>query len=77
MEQFIETIGDRRIAEQLDRAIRGSGAFRRFKDALNRLCLEQEWYRYRENAMKDFAIEWAEDNDVPFIDDLKGRKYRP
>lgn len=76
MEQFIDTIGDRRIAEQLDRAIHGSGAFRRFKDELNRLCLEQEWYRYRDNAMREFAIEWAKDNDVPYIDDLKGRKYQ-
>jgi len=75
MELFIDTIADRRLAQQLADAIRGSGAFRRFKDTLYRLGLEQEWYRYRDTAMKEFVIEWAEDNDVAYVDDLKGRKY--
>lgn len=73
MQWFIETIADRDIAEQLFRSIRGSGAFRKFKNTLYRLHLEDRWYRYRGQAMKEFAIEWAEENNVSYQDDLKGR----
>ncbi len=73
MERFIETIADPDIAGQLFGSIRGSGAFRRFKNTLFRLRLEDRWYRYRDQAMKAFAIEWAEDNNVSYEDDLKGR----
>lgn len=74
MENFIETIGDPHIAGQLSRAIRGRGAFGRFKDALGRFGLENRWYRYLDQAMKEFAIEWAKDNDVPYEDDLTKMK---
>jgi len=73
MQDFIETIHDPDIAGQLSRSIRGSGAFRRFKNTLMRLRLEKRWYQYREQAMKEFAIGWAEENDVRYEDDLKGR----
>jgi len=73
MQDFIETIHDSGIAGQLSRSIRGSGAFRRFKNTLMRFRLEKRWYQYRDQAMKEFAIEWAEENDVRYEDDLKGR----
>ena len=38
-----------------------------------RLRLEKRWYQYLDQAMKEFAIEWAEENDVRYEDDLKGR----
>jgi hypothetical protein len=34
MERFIETIGDKKLAAELARAIEGEGAFRKFRDAL-------------------------------------------
>jgi hypothetical protein len=34
MEAFIDTVTDDRLANQLQRAITGRGAFRRFKDVL-------------------------------------------
>jgi len=34
MEEFRETVADERLATRLDRALRGRGAFRRFKDEL-------------------------------------------
>lgn len=72
MERFIETIPIAEIANQLWRAIRGSGAFGRFKSTLYRLGIENRWYRYRDEAMKEFVIEWAKENDVAYEDD-----YRP
>ncbi len=72
MERFIGTV-EGAAAEQLWRAIKGKGAFRYFKDTLHRLGLQDQWYRYRERAMKEFVIAWAEQNRVPCTDDLRGR----
>jgi hypothetical protein len=74
MERFIGTVEDPDAAEQLYRAIKGKGAFRYFKDTAHRLGLIEQWYRYRDDAMKEFIIGWAEANNVPYEDDLKERK---
>jgi hypothetical protein len=58
-------------ADQLWRAIKGRGAFRYFKDALRRLGIQQSWYDYLEEAQREFVIEWAKENNVPFEDDLR------
>ena len=73
MERFIATVEDGEAAEALWRAIKGRGAFRYFKDTANRLGLLDQWFRYRDGAMKEFVIAWAEANNVPFEDDLAGR----
>jgi hypothetical protein len=52
MEEFIGSVADADAAEQLGRATRGKGAFRHFKDTLHRLSLQDQWYRYRDEAMK-------------------------
>jgi hypothetical protein len=72
MERFIATVEDGEAAEALWRAIKGRGAFRYFKDTADRLGLLDRWFRYRDEAMKAFVIEWAEANNVPFEDDLAG-----
>jgi hypothetical protein len=71
MEEFIESIDDDETADQLWRAIKGRGAFRYFKDTLHRLGIQQSWYDYLEEAQREFVIEWAKENNVPFENDLK------
>ena len=70
MQCFIKTVQDPSDAEELWRAIRGRGAFRYFKDTAERLGLLERWFRYRDEAMKEFIITWAEANNVPLADDL-------
>ena len=74
MERFIGTVQNTEAAEQLWRAIKGKGAFRYFKDTASRLGLLEPWYRHRDDAMKEFVVEWAEAKNVPYVDDLKDRK---
>jgi hypothetical protein len=69
MERFIGTVTDAGAAEQLWRAIKGKGAFRYFKDTAHRLNLLQEWYHYRDNAMKEFVRDWAEARQIAILDD--------
>jgi len=73
MEKFIGSLGDTDAADQLWRAIKGKGAFRHFKDTLHRLGLQDQWHRHRDEAMKAFLIAWAQENQVPYEDDTKGR----
>jgi len=52
-------------------AIQGSGAFRRFKDAIHTFDVAEEWYKYRAERFKAIAVDWCHDYDLEFIDDAK------
>ena len=69
MQRFINTLEDPDAAGQLDDAIRGRGAFRYFKDTLYRLGLQDRWYRYRDAAIREFVIAWAEHHKIQWEDD--------
>jgi hypothetical protein len=71
MERFIKSLDDERAADQLWRAIKGRGAFRYFKDTIHRLGVQNDWYQFRDEALRQFVIEWAEENDVSFEDDTQ------
>ena len=61
MEDSIATVEDERLAELLEVAINGKGAFRRFKDVLARYPNERErWYRFKDDKTKERALEWLE-----------------
>lgn len=51
MEEFIYDLPAGRAQDALDVAIRGKGAFRRFKDRLYDFDLQEKWYKYRDDAM--------------------------
>jgi hypothetical protein len=68
MRQFCETVTDDRVRALLLQAIHGRGAFRRFKDDLDRRGLLQRWFDFKRNALRELAIEWCEGNDIPFED---------
>jgi hypothetical protein len=69
IERFIFSLKDREISENLHRAIKGKGAFRRFKNGIIRFDIEDEWYKYREEAIKQVAIDWCELNQIKFKDE--------
>ena len=75
MERFIGTVKDAGAAEQLWRTIKGKGAFRHFKDTASRLGLLEQWYRYRDGAMKEFVVTWAEALKISFLDDTKQKPH--
>ena len=55
MEQFIETIDDERLYNQLYIAINGRGAFRRFKDTCINYDIINDWYKFREEKYKNIG----------------------
>ena len=68
MENFIAKLSDLDVQGELEIVIRGTGAFRRFKDTICRLDLRQEWYDFRDNAFKKIALEWCEEHLLETIE---------
>jgi hypothetical protein len=70
MESFCLSIPDEKLSDLLLNQIRGSGAFRRFKDTIYRYGIEKDWFRFRADAYKEIAIDWLENNDLAYTDDM-------
>jgi hypothetical protein len=66
MEEFCRSVDDDNLSEELLKAIRGSGAFRYFKDTIHRHGIQDEWYSYRKTAFEKIAIEWLEAHGIEY-----------
>lgn len=66
MVDFIETIDNEKVKEELQRLIQGRGAFRRFKDYCFYSNIIQDWYKYKEQKYKEIAIEWCKQNELEY-----------
>ena len=66
MEKFCLSINDAEMSDTLYSLIKGGGAFRRFKDAIQDYGIADDWYKYRDNALKEIAIEWCRENGIEF-----------
>jgi hypothetical protein len=64
MDQFARSITDASVSNDLRGALHGRGAFRYFKDTLRRYQMEQTYYDYRSQALREIAIEWCEENGI-------------
>jgi hypothetical protein len=64
MERFCGSLDNEKMAEELYSAIRGKGAFQRFRYTLQRYGMEDQWYNFREAGLKKIAIRWCGDNDI-------------
>ena len=69
MERFCTSLDNQEIGDILCDLISGSGAFRRFKDAIYRYGIEDGWHSYRDDAIKEIAIEWCREHDIEFYAD--------
>ena len=64
MEDFISEVSNERNQEHLFRALQGKGAFRRFKDTVITLGIENSWYQFRDERYKQFALKWCDENGI-------------
>ncbi len=70
MEDFCRSLENEEASEELCDAIQGQGAFRRFKDAIHRLGIADRWYEFRNAALKEIAIDWCKEYEIPYEDDV-------
>jgi len=75
MADFADGISDERAGRRFARAIRGKGAFRRFKDELYEEYPEllPAWYAFRDARAQRRAVEWLVDNDI--VDETQAQKF--
>jgi len=67
MENFVNSLEDKDAACELLHAMQGKGAFRRFKEKVSLLSLEDRWYNHREEAYEKIAVEWCVKNGIKVI----------
>lgn len=67
MEDFIDSLADTAIQNKLYRAIRGKGAFRKFKDEICYLGIREEWFAFQHNAYVEIAKKWCKDNQLEYL----------
>ena len=65
MEDFIDQLS-RKGAGGCAYAIRGKGAFRRFKQSVHYHGLEQRWYDYLAEAYRELAIRWCAEKGLEY-----------
>jgi hypothetical protein len=66
MERFCLSVDDEDRRDDLCDAIRGRGAFRRFKDRVQAYGRAEDWYRYRDAALREIAMAWCEEHGIPY-----------
>lgn len=66
MVDFIETIENKEIKDNLQILIQGKGAFRRFKDYCLEINIIQDWYDFKEQKYKEIAINWCKQNELKY-----------
>ena len=76
MERFCLSYPNGKVSDILLGKIRGSGAFRRFKDVIYQYGIEDVWFQYRDEAYKEIAIAWLEGNGIAYDDDMNRREQR-
>ena len=74
MERFGLSIPNEKISDILISRIRGSGAFRRFRDTIYQYGVEKDWFRFRDDAYKEIAISWLKNHGFDYIDDMNKRE---
>ena len=65
MEDFIAGMPEGVQGRMYD-AIQGRGAFRRFKDMVCEMGIEQTWYEFHDNVYKRKAASWCEENGIDY-----------
>lgn len=66
MQRFISTVEDDECREDLQKAIQGKGAYRKFKETLYRYGIQRQWYEVKDQHLMSIAQEWCASNNIPY-----------
>lgn len=68
IEAFVEQIPTGKAQNGLASAIRGKGAFRRFKQTIRFYGMEQLWYDFLADAHREIAVRWCQNAGLEYIE---------
>ena len=66
IERFSGSVCDSVHRQELLSAIKGHGAFGRFREAARRLDLEEEWYSFRQESLESIASGFLDAHGIPY-----------
>ena len=66
MRNFILEKTAESVQKDLLQSINGRGAFRYFKDTIHRHGIQDEWFRYRDDRLKQFVKSWLESEEIEY-----------
>jgi hypothetical protein len=67
MERFCLNIDNEELRDKMYSSIKGSGAFQRFKNNIHHYGIADDWYKYKDNALKELAVEWCVENNIAYF----------
>ena len=70
MDDFCYRVEDQGVSNRLLDLIKGRGAFRRFKDEVYRLGIQEDWFSFRDEALKRCVADWCEAKGIEYTDDM-------
>jgi len=66
MKRFCLSLADEQLREAMYSSIKGSGAFQRFKNNIHHYGIADDWYKYKDDALKELAKKWCKENNIEF-----------
>lgn len=66
MEDFCNLVENKKVQQHLYNALGGKGSFGRFMATLRAHEMENEWYRYLHECLKEFSIQFCVNNDLKY-----------
>ena len=73
VKEFCYLIQNEKLKGKLCELIAGRGAFRKFKEAIRRYDLEDQWYRFKHATLCEIARRWCDAHHVLYLDDCERR----
>ncbi|MGQ7453587.1 UPF0158 family protein [Streptococcus suis] len=68
MERYVYHLPEGDLSGRLSRAIRGRGAFRRFKNELERCDRLEEWYVFEAQCYEELVLDWCQENEIAIVE---------
>src|SRR5262245_4106039 len=68
MGRFCPSVDDEDRRGHLSGALRSRGPSRRFKDRIQVYGMAEDWYRYRDEALREIAMAWCEAHGIPYTE---------
>ncbi|NIV99542.1 hypothetical protein GWN26_10575 [Candidatus Saccharibacteria bacterium] len=69
MENFCNGIKEEKLHDMMCEEIHHRDAYQRFKEKIYRFGLADKWYQYREQMLRQQAIEWCERQGIIYVDE--------
>jgi hypothetical protein len=66
MRDFADTLPDGRLRAEVLRALNGRRAFRRFKDTLYDLGIQENWFTFKHKAFEEIARKALDEAGIPY-----------